>query len=136
LESTLTEGVADFVGELISGSVANTQLQKWLAGCDEKIAADFVKEIDSTDNSHWLYNGVGTQEKPGDMGYWVGYRIAKKYYDRSTNRTQAVQQLVRLDDPKAILAASGWAKPVELHSQRARQVACKLGADYFPSKIP
>jgi hypothetical protein len=23
----------------------------------------------------WLNNGPGMPEKPGDLGYWVGYRI-------------------------------------------------------------
>jgi hypothetical protein len=109
LQTALTEGTADFVGELISGSVSNTHLQRWLAGCDAKVAALLVKEIDSTDLSHWLYNGVGTPEKPGDLGYWAGYRIAKQYYDRATDKAAAVQRLVRLDDAKAIFTESGWA---------------------------
>jgi len=108
LESSLTEGVAEFVGELISGSVSNTQLQRRAAGRDAEFAPAFIRDMDSTDLSLWLYNGVGTQDKPGDLGYWVGYRIARQYYERSADKAGAVRRLVRMDDPKAILAASGW----------------------------
>jgi hypothetical protein len=133
LVSTLMEGVADFGGELISGKVANVQLQQWLAGCDNRIAVDFRREMDGTDVSHWLYNGVGTPERPGDIGYWVGYRIAKQYYARAADKTRAVQELVRLDDAKAILAASGWGVPENGRAAPTHDT-CRLGADYFPEK--
>lgn len=38
LIASLSEGVAEFVGELISGSVGEVHLQRWLAGCDRRIA--------------------------------------------------------------------------------------------------
>jgi hypothetical protein len=52
----------------------------------------------------WLYNGVGTTEKPGDLGYWVGYRIAKCYHANAADETAAVRALIELKDPQEILA--------------------------------
>jgi hypothetical protein len=49
-----------------------------------------------------------TPEKPGDLGYWVGYRIAKAYYLKATDKRLALKTLLELKDPKAILADSGW----------------------------
>jgi hypothetical protein len=132
LQAVLTEGVAEFVAELISGSVADVQLQIWLKGCDARIAPDFRKEMNGTDVSHWLYNGVGIPERPGDMGYWVGYRIAKLYYQHSTDRKKAVQMLILPDDPQAILAASRWGEPARGAEAPTGHDSCKLGADYFP----
>ena len=62
--------------------------------------------MDKTDLSDWLFNG--TVEKPGDLGYWVGYRVAKSYYQRATDKKQALREIIEMTDAKAFLARSGW----------------------------
>ena len=104
LEHSLVEGVAEFVGELISGSASNTHLQVWTRGREKQISAAFREQMNSTDVGKWLYNGVGTQEKPGDLGYWVGYRIARCYYENAADKAAAVRELIELKDPPGILA--------------------------------
>jgi hypothetical protein len=104
LEHTLVEGVAEFVGELISGSASNTHLQVWTRGREKEISAAFREQMNGTDVNKWLYNGVGTPENPGDLGYWVGYRIARCYYERAADKAAAVRALIELKDPQEILA--------------------------------
>lgn len=108
LKASLKEGVADLIAELISGQVSNVQLQQWTKGREREIDVQFLAEQDSRDLSHWLYNDVGTPEKPGDLGYWVGWRIAKAYYLKAADKRAALRALLDLKDPKAILAGSGW----------------------------
>lgn len=62
--------------------------------------------------SNWLFNG--TPEKPGDLGYWVGYRIAKTYYQRASDKRQAFREILEMTDPKAFLAKSGWYPGIQL----------------------
>lgn len=108
LKQSLVEGVAELMGELTSGQVSNVHLQAWTAGRVKEIDARFLADADSRDLSAWLYNGVGSPDRPGDLGYWVGYRIARAYYDRAPDKRVALRTLLDLKDPKAILAASGW----------------------------
>jgi hypothetical protein len=108
LKQSLVEGGAELIAELISGQVSNIHLKSWTRGHEREIDAAFLAEQDSTDLSHWLYNGLGTPEKPGDLGYWVGYRIAKAYYLKAADKHAAFKTLLELKDPKAILADSNW----------------------------
>lgn len=108
LKNSLVEGGAELVGELISGQVSNVHLQAWTKGRVREIDEKFLAEQDSKDLSAWLYNGLGTPENPGDLGYWVGYRIAKAYYLKAPHKRLALKTLLELKDPKAILAKSGW----------------------------
>jgi len=96
------------VAELISGQVSNIHLQAWTAGRAQEIDRRFLADMDKTDLSAWLYNGVGTPERPGELGYWVGYRIAKAYYDKAPDKRTALRALLELDDPGAVLVESGW----------------------------
>ena len=67
-----------------------------------------MSDVDSTDLKPWLYNGAGTPEKPGDLGYWLGYCISKSYYTHARDKRAAIKTLLELKDPQKILAHSGW----------------------------
>ncbi len=106
LEESLIEGAAEFIGELTSGGVANSYLKAMTQGREAEIECAFVGDEDKTDLSGWLYNGTLT--KPGDLGYWVGYRIVKSYYQRAADKRRALREILQMSDPKEFLASSGW----------------------------
>ncbi len=108
LLASLVEGGAEFTAELISGDVGNYQLKSLTKGHEAAIETAFVADEDKTDLSGWLYNGLGTPEHPGDLGYWVGYRIVKSYYQHAPDKHQALREIFEMNDPKAFLAKSGW----------------------------
>ena len=74
------------------------QLRRWT----------FVADEDKTGMSTWLYNGPGTPQKPGDLGYWVGYRIVKSYYQHAVNKQVALRDIIQVQDARALLTKSGW----------------------------
>jgi hypothetical protein len=98
LEGSLVEGTAELVAELIAGKVAYSQVGRMVEGREKEIETKFAADIDKTDVSDWLYNG--TQEKPGDLGYWVGYRIVKTYYQHASNKQQALRAILEMTDPR------------------------------------
>jgi hypothetical protein len=112
LEGSLIEGIAEFVGEMISGDVAYSQFKTAPPADLKALETDFVADEDKTDLRKWLYNG--TAEKSGDIGYWIGYRIAKSYYQHATDKRQAFREILQMTDPKAFLAKSGWYPGIEL----------------------
>ena len=110
----LIEGAAEFVGELISGEVAYGLFGASTKGREREIETAFVPDEDKTDLSAWLYNG--TPEKPGDLGYWVGYRIVKSYYQHAPDKRRALRDILQMTDPKAFLARSGWHPGIALRA--------------------
>ena len=106
LEGSLMEGAAELTAEVIAGSVSNIAQAAMAKGREREIETAFLADVDKTDISAWLYNG--TREKSGDLGYWVGYRIAKTYYQRAADKQQALREILEMTDPKALLARSGW----------------------------
>lgn len=108
LRQSLVEGIAEFVAELTTGEISNSHLLAWTKGREAELETAFLADQDSKELSRWLYNGVGTPAEPGDLGYWIGYRIAKAYYQRAADKQAALRELLRLPDAKKILADSGW----------------------------
>jgi Predicted Zn-dependent protease (DUF2268) len=112
LEVSLLEGAAEFMGEMISGGVGNPGVWAEAKGHETEIETAFVPDEDKTDLSKWVYNG--TLDKPGDLGYWVGYRIVKSYYQQAADKHRAIRDIFEMTDPKAFLAKSGWRPGIEL----------------------
>ena len=112
LEGSLVEGAADFIGEFISGGLSNIQLAAITNGHEAEIETSFVADEDKRDLTNWLYNG--TMDKSGDIGYWVGYRIVKSYYQHATDKQAAIRDIIEIKDPKAFLAKSGWYPGIKL----------------------
>lgn len=113
LERSLAEGAAEFVAELISGNVAYSHFEALTRGREAEIETAFEADMDKTDISAWLDNS--SVDKPGDLGYWVGYRIVKAYYQHAADKRQALREILRMPDPEAFLADSGWYPGIRFH---------------------
>lgn len=115
LTASLIEGAAEFVAERISGGIAYRHLLGFVKGREEEIEKAFLEEIDETaSGSRWLYNSPGSPEWPADLGYWVGYRIAKTYFAQADDKQAAMRDIIEAQDFKAFLGRSGWHPGIDL----------------------
>jgi hypothetical protein len=112
LSASLEEGAAEFVTELTTGSISYSYMSGLIAGREREIETAFAADADKTDLSNWLYNS--TPEKPADLGYWVGYRIVKSYYQHADDKRQAIRDILEMTNPNEFLAKSGWRPGVTL----------------------
>ncbi len=95
--------------------VAATHLHRWAVGREAAVERDFLAEKDGKANGlRWVYNQLGTADWPGDLGYWVGYRIVKSYYNRAPDKAAALKAIIGMRDPAAFLAESGWTPGMKL----------------------
>ncbi|MCR8559021.1 DUF2268 domain-containing protein [Mucilaginibacter sp. BJC16-A38] len=109
LREAIIEGMADFLGEVISGRTTNERLKTFANGKEKMIWAEFKKDMYLNRKQNWIGNGdQDTPDRPADLGYWVGYRICKSYYLHSKNKKQAVYDMFHIGDYKKFLADSGF----------------------------
>jgi hypothetical protein len=60
-------------------------------------------------------NGWTTRyDKQGDLGYWVGHRIVKSYFQHANDKRRALREIIEMTDPKAFLAKCRWFPGVRL----------------------
>ena len=112
LEESLIEGAAEFMAELTSGSVSSGWFGEMAGAHGREVETAFMADEDKTDLSKWLYNG--TLEKHGDLGYWVGYRIVKSYYEHAADKHAAIRDIIEMKDAHNFLAKSGWQPGMKL----------------------
>lgn len=105
---SLKEGIADFIAGLIAGDTINPQLHKYGNPIEKELWLQFQKEMNGTDSSNWLYQGDKAKDKPADLGYYVGYKIAESYYKNAVDKKQAVIDLLGIQDFPKFLASSHY----------------------------
>jgi hypothetical protein len=108
LEWAIREGGPDFVGELISGIQLNRPAHLYGDAHERALWREFSQALDSTQLNQWFYQGDRSKDRPADLGYYVGYKIAQAYYVRSTDKAAAVCTIMHSTDAHALLAHSGY----------------------------
>lgn len=109
LSASLAEGAADFLAEVAAGSHPNQHIHAYGLAHEAALWAEFTQVMNGTDISDWLYNQGATGDgRPGDLGYFIGYRITQAYYSKATDKTAAIREIIELSNPAAFLAASGY----------------------------
>jgi hypothetical protein len=110
LQQCIVEGSADFLGELISGETTNKTAIAYGDKNEEKLCREFVAKMDSTNYIDWLYDVSRKDDRPNDVGYWMGYKITQQYFMKTADKKQAVREILDIKDYKAFLVQSGYLK--------------------------
>ncbi|MGX5817236.1 DUF2268 domain-containing putative Zn-dependent protease [Chitinophaga lutea] len=108
LEQSILEGSADFLGELISGFNTNFKAFNYGNAHEEALCREFVTKMDSTSHVDWLYDVSKKDDRPNDLGYWMGYKIAEAYFRQAADKKQAIYDILNVRDFKAFTAKSGY----------------------------
>jgi hypothetical protein len=110
LDQSLLEGGADFVTYVVTGQNSNARIQSYGIPHEAELWAEFKAAMHGTDLSQWLYNqGTATGDRPGDLGYFIGYRIAESFYARTADKKLALRAIIEIGNSDLFLTQSGYA---------------------------
>lgn len=107
----IQEGVCDFLAALLTGNPVSNENTRFLEDEDNwsMIVKDFKSTRDSKNLDLWMYNGGSVTDRPGDMGYTLGYLVSKSYYDNHSDKKQAVYNLLNTNNVDEIYLESDYA---------------------------
>ncbi len=109
LEQSLMEGAADFIGELISGRQINGAALQYFEAHENELCGEFASIMNDAIFHGWLYGSAGKKEgRPNDLGYAMGYKICKAYYEKQEDKKGAVAHILNLTDAQEFLKSSGY----------------------------
>lgn len=108
LQQSILEGSADFVGEMISGTHGDNDAFKYGDAHAGQLCQEFVAKMNGTDYNDWLYGTSKKDDRPNDLGYWMGYQIAAHYFSKATDKKQALYDILNIKDYNVFLKKSGF----------------------------
>lgn len=106
LQASIKEGAADFIGELVSGKHINEHVHAFANPMEEELWNEFKERMNENDFTGWLYSSQ--KGRPNDLGYWMGYKIVKSYYDNATDKEQAIEDILTIKNFDEFLKASKY----------------------------
>ncbi|MDN3641682.1 DUF2268 domain-containing putative Zn-dependent protease [Lutimonas halocynthiae] len=104
----IIEGSADFIGELISGEQINGDAFTYGEKNQEKLCKEFVQIMHKSNYNDWLYGTSGKDDRPNDLGYWMGYKITESYFYNHADKKKAIEEILLMNDAKSFLKISGF----------------------------
>jgi hypothetical protein len=107
------EGVADFVAEQVTGKRPALEMYRYGPEHAVEIREHFVAQMDGTSWGDWFYNSTNNRFGVSDVGYYVGYEIARGFYEKAGDKQAAIREMIELDYAdaaavKAFIQRSGY----------------------------
>jgi Predicted Zn-dependent protease (DUF2268) len=111
LQNVLNEGIASFIAEKIimkrDAEIAN-RAAVYATENEKALWQELKGNLCSKDLSRWLYNASAIKDRPGDLGYRTGYKIAESYYKNAQNKTAAIKEMIEMDNSLTFLDKSKY----------------------------
>ncbi len=108
-DATLAEGSADFLGELISGGLINTEQQRYGRLHESELWKQWKAEVAGKNQiGDWIGTFGQKVPRPGDLGYFVGYRITEAYFNRAVDKRAAIRDILERKDSAKFIEESGY----------------------------
>lgn len=108
LKQSIMEGSADFIGEMISGEHINLVPFNYGNENEKALCKEFLKVMNKKKYKDWLYETSGKDDRPKDLGYWIGYKITEAYFQKQVDKRQAINSILNIKNPMAFLQESGY----------------------------
>ena len=108
LNQSILEGSADFIGELISGEHINMKAFNYGRQHEGDLCTEFIKVMNDEDYNDWLYSTTEKDDRPNDLGYWMGYKIVESYFNNHSDKHKAIFEILHVQDAQKFLKKSGY----------------------------
>ncbi|MEN5308143.1 DUF2268 domain-containing putative Zn-dependent protease [Chryseobacterium cucumeris] len=108
LKNTLSEGSADFISELVSGETNNSPFYQYGEANSDQLCKEFVTVLKKNDPTDWLYGTSKKDNRPNDLGYWMGYKISEAYFNKQSDKHKAIDDILHIQNPLLFLKESGF----------------------------
>lgn len=97
LAQSIYEGACDFLAELVTGKTMPLPYMDYGPKNLVQLKTEFRDQMKDTNWDRWLYNSNAPGQRPGDLGYYIGYAICRDYYKKARDKKLAVAQMIELD---------------------------------------
>lgn len=101
-QKSVLEGVAEFVAVKATGKSSTAPAISYGRVNDAKIKGRFATQMFNSFTGFWLYSNAANEFNQRDLGYYVGYAICEKYYEKAKDKKRAVSEMINLDYNDAV----------------------------------
>jgi hypothetical protein len=102
---SVMEGVAEFVTVKALDIPSFAPAINYGKNNESRVKNVFAAQMFNPYFNYWLYSDAKNEFNTRDLGYYVGYAIAEKYYEKAKDKKLAIKEMIELDyDNPAVVA--------------------------------
>jgi len=106
---SIAEGAADFVTFLLQGKYSDPLVYSYGYENEDKLWELFQVQKDSEETDEWLFNSYNLKTGiPGNMGYFIGFRICESFFHRAPDKIAAVKEILEIQYFENFWKESGY----------------------------
>jgi len=109
----IREGVAEFFTDLILGDITQSKALEYTLTHEKRLWEQFREDMHGAETGDWIWTRPRDPEQPGFVGYALGYRLARSYYENANDKGQALEALLSVTDYPGFLQRSGYTQHIE-----------------------
>lgn len=109
LDLILREGGAEFVTYyLVRKNTKSYPRLNYVNEREAELKDRFKKDLVNQDKSYWLWDSIDQDEVPILLGYTLGFKICEAYYEKASDKKQALKDILGIQDSTDFLAKSQY----------------------------
>lgn len=97
LAQSVLEGIAEFLAVKVTGKGSPNPPIAYGKQHDQAVKDAFTAEMFSPHFNNWLWNNTNNRFGMRDLGYYTGYAISEKYYEKANDKAHAIKEMIELD---------------------------------------
>lgn len=108
---SIDEGSCDYIAYIITGKKGNPDTYLYGAENFESLKKEWKQDLEKdlkSVRSLWVWNWGKKQERPPDLGYFIGFKIAESYFNNSENKEKALIEILEMKDYESFYETSGF----------------------------
>jgi hypothetical protein len=106
----LREGGAEFLASLVVGDITQGEALDYIEQDEQHLKEQFLLDLETQEKDFWLWASIGQKTYPKLLGYAMGYKICKHYYETAPDKRLALDHILKIEDAEAFIASSGYFK--------------------------
>jgi hypothetical protein len=106
---TLREGTAEFVANLVTGRMSQERSRQFVLAHEQQLWEQFRMRMAGAETGDFMWSTPANRQQPPNTGYVLGARIVEAFYDRASDKPQAMRDILSNTDYAGFLARSGYA---------------------------
>lgn len=98
LSASLYEGIAEFISCKVTGIPSNLPALAFGKAHEQRVKEKFERDMLRPEAFYeWLWSSRKNEFDTRDLGYYIGYSVAERYFERAKNKKKAIRELIELD---------------------------------------
>ncbi len=94
---SVAEGVAEFISTLIAEQPVSGPVKFGKENAQQVLDTYMIEIFRDDDVGNWLWGKNQNALEVNDLGYYIGYEICERHYQKAADKAQAIRELIELD---------------------------------------